>query len=220
MKNKKGLILSLFTIFSLIVVILVGIYQYFNVNTQLNDIEKENKILVSNNKVMKEEIEKLNKQVELNEKSTGSNEEKLNIDQIKTEREKLHNDIDKTIEQFLKARYEINDKTKDKRYEMAKEVTTEKALDENFEKAIQSITPETKLKEYSKFENYKSYIALDEVNSQKTYALAEGTQKLQVGDQSGDRITNFLFKFELTLENDKWLVNDITVKDISLYGND
>lgn len=219
---NKGSKIILYVFITIVVVGAIGllIYQYTNLNNQYTEVKNTNSVLTENNEVLKEEVDSLQKELEEKSKQTSdSTESDINIDEIKTQREELHESIDQTIKQFLEARYVINDQNKHRRYENAEKVSTEKALDRYFEEAIQSVTSDTKLREYSELEDYKSYIALEDVNTSRTSALAKGKQVLKTDDDSAENITNFLFEVDLVMENNKWKVDEITVKDISLYDN-
>lgn len=220
MNKGSKIILNTFISIAVIGAILLLIYQYTNLSNQYKEVKNTNSVLTENNEVLTEEVNTLQKELdEMDIQKSDSTESDINVEEIKTQREELHQDIDETIKQFLEARYVINDQTKHKRYESAVEVSTENALDRYFEKAIQSVTSDTKLREYSELEDYKSYIALEDVNTSRTSALAKGKQVLKTDDDSAENITNFLFEVDLVMENNKWKVDEITVKDISLYDN-
>lgn len=215
--SKKGKIFfSVFMAIVFIVIIVVLLYQYNQSNQEVDELSKENDSLTDQNEILNEEINSLEN--ELNNTTETENEE-VSAEDIKTQREELHKNIDLTIEQFLNARYVINDETKDKRYEMAEEVTTENALDQYFEEAIKSITSDTEINEYSNLEDYKSYVALEDVNTSRTFALASATQHSSSEEEGTENITNFLFEFELILDNGAWKVDEVNVKDISLYSD-
>ncbi len=213
MTNIAKVVLSSFIVIAFIVVFAVTVYQY---NQKTDELTINNQTLAEENEALKEEMNELENELEKNIES-DSNE--ATAEEIKTQREILHENIDKTIEQFLTARYVINDETKDKRYERAEEVSTENAMERYFEEALQSVTPETEISEYSDIDDYKSYIALEDVNTSRTYALASATQVTSQEESGSENITNFLFEFELILENGDWKVDEVNVKDISLYSN-
>lgn len=220
MNKGSKIILNTFISIAVIGAILLLIYQYTNLSNQYKEVKNTNSVLTENNEVLTEEVNTLQKELdEMDIQKSDSTESDINVEEIKTQREELHQDIDETIKQFLEARYVINDQTKHKRYESAVEVSTENALDRYFEKAIQSVKSDTELREYSDLEDYKSYIALEDVNTSRTSALAKGKQVLKTDDDSAENITNFLFEVDLVMENNKWKVDEITVKDISLYDN-
>jgi len=213
MTNIAKVVLSSFIVIAFIVVFAVTVYQY---NQKTDELTINNQTLAEENEALKEEMNELENELEKNIES-DSNE--ATAEEIKTQREILHENIDKTIEQFLTARYVINDETKDKRYERAEEVSTENAMNRYFEEALKSITPKTEISEYSDIDDYKSYIALEDVNTSRTYALASATQVTSQEESGSENITNFLFEFELILENGDWKVDEVNVKDISLYSN-
>ena len=219
---NKGSKIILYLFITIVVIGAIGllIYQYSNLSNQYIEVENKNSVLTENNEVLTEEINVLQKELDkVNSQESASTESDINVEEIKTQREQLHQSIDQTIKQFLEARYVINDQTKHKRYDSAVEVSTKNALDRYFEEAIQSVKSDTELREYSDLEDYKSYIALDDVNTSRTSALAQGKQVLKTDDDSAESITNFLFEIDLVMEDNKWKVDEITVKDISLYDN-
>lgn len=219
---NKGSKIILYLFISIVVIGAIGllIYQYSNLSNQYTEVENKNSVLTENNEVLTEEINVLQKELDkINSQESASTESDINVEEIKTQREQLHQSIDQTIKQFLEARYVINDQTKHTRYDSAVKVSTENALDRYFEEAIQSVKSDTELREYSDLEDYKSYIALDDVNTSRTSALAQGKQVLKTDDDSAESITNFLFEVDLIMEDNEWKVDEITVKDISLYDN-
>ena len=212
--TKKGQIIFIsFIVVVFILVISVLFYQYYQSNQEIDELAVENTNLTDENEALNDEINNL--KTEMN--NTSENE--VSAEDIKTQREELHENIDLTIEQFLTARYVINDETKNKRYEMAEEVSTDNALDQYFEEAIKSVTTDTEITEYSDLEDYKSYVALEDVNTSRTYALASATQHSSSEENGSENITNFLFEFELILDDGIWKVDEVNVKDISLYSD-
>lgn len=215
--SKQGKVIALIVI-SLVLLTVIGvlIYQYSSLNNENTELNNKNTVLEENNETLTEEINTLQKEQTTNNED---NNENIDPEKIKTDREKLHQELDETVKQFLEARYVINDQTKHTRYEQAKNVSTDEALDKYFEEAIKMVDEDTELREYSNLENYKSYASLGDINTSNTTVLAQGKQVLKSDSDSAENITNFLFEVSLVMEDKEWKVNEITVKDITLYDN-